>query len=173
MSTEEFIGESHENESLARAFAQIQELGPELGVSFELKEFHRGPGVLRIESDDYGRRSDPKMFDRIASILRAQNLELGEYRGGGNHSDAFAIYEREVGGRINWRRWIPYPEKFSEEAINLLDKLAEFTELHERIDNVSSDRYGKFFTFLRIGAREGLITPQEDSKISNEMHKVC
>lgn len=74
--------------------------------------------------------------------------------------------ETIVGGKINWRGWVPYPKEFPEETQSLLDKMAEFTELAPEIHG--SDDLEKFDIWTRIAYAKGLIKKEEYQDIQGK-----
>ena len=119
------------------------------------------------ESEDF------RSMLRVEKILQENDLELGSPFSAYGKNIAFEVNQRFVDGKINWRRWLPNPEKFSKENTALLDKMSEFRELQASIDSSHGDSLEKFARFVSVAASSGLITDEERSRIQGQYYTVA
>lgn len=110
-----------------------------------------------------------KLEKDIKKILEP-DVEVLQRWGSGMYSAEWKVALKSVNGRINWRRWIPYPESISSEAEQLLDELAGFSELKKIVDSVSGDSLHKFYVFFTTGKTLGLITAEEERVIDSQRY---
>ena len=76
-------------------------------------------------------------------------------------------------GKINWKRWVSYPEKFSDKNIGILDEISTFTEIAEVVEQLKSDGLGKFSEFVKVARARGLINDDEQKSIESQYHAVA
>lgn len=126
-------------------------------VEFEMKEGERNSGSLFISFTkregefSVGRDVKEKIERRITKIIE-KNLFEARVRGWGNWSLTIQIDPKFFDGKINWRRWPPNYNAFSDASQILLDEVAlTYPELSKIIDEGHShDEYGRFNHFLRM-----------------------
>ena len=109
----------------------------------------------------------------LRNLIEQNGLELGPIVISGNTSTTYMVYEKTTDGKINWRRWVPYPDGVSDEAKALLDKIAEFPEIAEMVAKAGGDGYSKFSAFYMSAYKRGLITEGEARMLQNQLHAVA
>ncbi|MDF1497295.1 MAG: hypothetical protein P1P90_04505 [Patescibacteria group bacterium] len=105
--------------------------------------------------------------DKLSKIFAQNNLELSSGIDWGDDVETFTLSELTIDGATNWRRWLPYPEKFDEEIKLLLDEAAE------KVGQQSNgDRFSRFYAFLDEAEQKGLLSKEEVRYISMNMNRV-
>jgi hypothetical protein len=172
--------EKPNNNFFENALALIQTEFSEVGdIEISLKPSNEYKAYLAIRftgNDGKNYVSDDRVEDatfRIDKILKAEGLELGRVMGMSNWSIEYMISPRIVHGKINWRRYVPYPQNLSEDSQKLLDEVAGFTELQEEIDRCGYDSLGKYGYFVRLAQDRGLLTKEEAREIEFQNNKVA
>lgn len=131
-------------------------------------DFIKDPNLIVVDRD-----KKKEVIQKIENILKENNMELSGIYGQGNWGITYRIDKKFVDGKINWRRWLPYPEHFSVENLALLDEAAIFTELQEILDGVVGDSLSRFTAFVRVANGKGLINDKEKRKIEQEYYSVA
>ena len=85
----------------------------------------------------------------------------------------YRINQKIIDDKINWRRWLPYPENFKEENKALLDEVSTFTEFDDAISVSDNDSLGKFTMFVRLARQKGLINDEEKRRIEMQYNQVA
>lgn len=112
-------------------------------------------------------------LDRVKKIFATLDIELGDALLLGSNIMKFRFNKKFEDGKINWRRWIPYPEKFSDKNIGILDEISTFTEIAEVLEDFKSDGFGKFSRFVKVARVRGLINDDELRHIESEYYAVA
>ena len=84
--------------------------------------------------------------------------------------ESFGKFEKTdiVDGKINWRVWVPKPERLPDDVKTLLDRMAEFIELASDIKG--GDDLEKFDNFKKLALSRGLITREEWFDVERSKH---
>jgi len=130
-----------------------------------------GPAIRIVYSDkkdDVPGFKVRAFFARLQASLAENNLELGSLSGSGGNRETYMVNELVVDGGTNWRRWLPYPEKFDEEIGLLLDEAAQKVG-----QQTGGDSYAKFYHFLDEAERKGMLSKEEVRLISSQMNRVA
>ncbi len=146
---------------------------------FELPDFVQsisydggfGPAICIVYTDQKDEAPSFKVrgfFRHLQDSLAFNNLELGSLSGSGGNRETFMVKELIVDGGTNWRRWLPYPEKFDEEIQLLLDEVAQKVGQQE-----GGDSYSRFYNYLDEAERKGLLSKEEVRFISSQMNRVA
>lgn len=130
-------------------------------------EFSEEPGMIYV---DQNRVVDVNI--KIDRILMENNLEVDQMSTGPRFRK-YRINQKFINGKINWRRWLPYPENFKEENKALLDEVSTFREFDDAISESDNDSLGKFTMFVRLARQKGLINDEEKRRIEMQYNQVA
>lgn len=130
-------------------------------------EFSEEPGMIYV---DQNRVVDVNI--KIDRILMENNLEVDQMSTGPRFRE-YRINQKFIDGKINWRRWLPYPENFKEEDKALLDEVSTFREFDDLISESDNDSLGKFTMFVRLARQKGLINDEEKRRIEMQYNQVA
>lgn len=130
-------------------------------------EFSEEPGMIYV---DQNRVVDVNI--KIDRILMENNLEVDQMSTGPRFRE-YRINQKFIDGKINWRRWLPYPENFKEEDKALLDEVSSFREFDDLISESDNDSLGKFTMFVRLARQKGLINDEEKRRIEMQYNQVA
>lgn len=137
--------------------------GAELSLSFAKEE-----GMNAVDPT-----KSKEIRKRIERILKENNIELGGISSAGNWSVTYRMNQKLIDGKINWRRWIPFPENFSAENQALLDEIASFPEIEVRVEELGGDSLSRFSSLVKVAFNRGLINEEEKDAIERQYHRVA
>lgn len=146
------------------------------GVTFEVSKLGKATILTFKDSNtehnisNFIREMD---VDTLKILLNSQGLELGREQTSGNHNVTFLILEKKIDGKINWRRWVNYPETLSEKSAALLDEVSGVVEMDSYIEKFKGDGLSKFSNFIHTAFALGLITQQEHSEIEDQYSSIA
>lgn len=114
-----------------------------------------------------------EIYSRIEEILSEQGLTFSIIGPNFPNLVSYVVYPEFVNQKINWRRFLPRPENFSEENIKILDEIATFLELNDFLREVKGDSLHKFSRLVSKAKQEGLITEEEFKNIESQYYMVA
>jgi hypothetical protein len=150
--------EQKKDEPLEKLFNQIKvKFAEDESVTFEMKTGEYDTGSLdvwfekQIGENYVDRDIMENVARKIVKIVESNQFEA-RMRGAGNWLLSIRIDPKFFDGKINWRRWPPNYNAFSDASQKLLDEVAlTYPELSKIIDEGHShDEYGRFNHFLRM-----------------------
>ena len=134
-------------------------------------EFKQEPGEMYLEENRVA-----ILVRKLDKIFLENQIELTRFLGEGNWTLSYVIDRKFIAGKINWRRWLPYPKNMAKEDQDLLDEVSEFIQISDEIDaigeNTGLDLLGRFNMYVRLACRDGLINEVEKRRIENQYHKL-
>jgi hypothetical protein len=98
---------------------------------------------------------------------------LGEVAFDGNTN--YIVHQRRINGKVNWRRWLYYPEAISREAADIVDKIVETSpELSQEVEANKKviDSYEKYCNLIESAFETGVITKDEKAIVERQAHQV-
>lgn len=113
-------------------------------------------------------------FEKLKKIFDSNNLELGSLVGQGGRYFEFLIHQKRIDGKINWRRWVHYPDAISQEAKTILDKIVAFSDgVALFAEQNGSDSYDKFCRLYEEAYKRGIIVKEERDCVNRELYRAA
>jgi hypothetical protein len=126
---------------------------------------------IKFPKDTIAESSD--VYSVIEKVLKNEGLDYSLRGPNFPNLVSYCVFPEFVDGKINWRRFIPYPEKFSEDNKKLLDTISTFVELNDFLREFRGDSLHKFTRLVLKAKVEGLITENEYKNIEAEYYTVA
>lgn len=155
-------------EAIESAWPAILDIKPDFVETLGYKKDEDGRALLRLKyikdlEDSVPLYKIVGFKNKLGSILADHCLDFGSELS----SDTFWMRLKTIDGKTNWRRWLPYWQKFSPKQQELLDEMA--TEVGEQ---QGGDRFDRFSNYLRQGKRLGLLTQAEYDDLYGMLYQV-
>jgi hypothetical protein len=154
------------NETIPDLFIQLREsletqfIGK--NIRFDLEPYRNGSNILKVRGEQGF--DDGEFHEHFKKILKEQGF-LYKIRSAGNTSIDFTVDREYIDGKLNWRAWFYNPERMSNASKSILDTISGFPEI-TKISAASSDNIAKIDRLLLGAVQRGLITEEEESRVS-------
>jgi len=115
--------------------------------------------------------NDAVVQRRLQELSRQYDLEMVAFDGNTN----YIVHQRRINGKVNWRRWLYYPEAISGEAAAIVDKIVETSpELSQEVEANKKviDSYEKYCNLIESAFETGVITKDEKAIVEGQAHQV-
>lgn len=108
---------------------------------------------------------------RLADFALTHQLEIKHFSGEGE----YIIHQKRIDGKVNWRRWIYYPDVVSTKVAAILDKIVATDEVisSEAEAMKAFDAYERFCYLVESAAKKGVIKKEEEKLVFSEAHKMA
>ncbi|MEI6553865.1 MAG: hypothetical protein WCO09_04805 [bacterium] len=134
-------------------------------------QFTQGPDEIYLDENRIA-----VLSRKLDKIFLENQIELTRFLGKGDWALSYVIDRKFIAGKINWRRWLPYPKNMAQEDQDLLDEVSEFIKISDEIDTIAADLeldlLGRFDMYVKLARKEGLINEVEQRRIQYQYHKL-
>jgi len=131
--------------------------------------------TINFETSTYNEKQ--KMLESLMNSLKftlsSNKIEVTQILMSGDRIERIRLDRKIIDGKLNWRSFIPYPEKLSQESIEILDSISDLDLIISKVESVQGDSLSKFTKYVQIAFNEGLITKQEKKDIEVQYHTVA
>lgn len=164
--SEKYISELYEG--LTHLFESFE------NVTFEL-ESNAGTSIALTAHfpEDISSLTKDSFFDKLSRELNKIGVKVILSLGSGPLMETWRIDRPIIDGKFNWGMFVPYPQKFSSENKDVLNRISGSEILQSEMEKVNGDLLHKFARFVGYARQHDLITEDEKKNIEKEYYHVA